>query len=171
MKARTISLLTSFAAAGCVTNGHSVNEGPPGSERLAVTDTHHGLQVTEDYRWLEDWNDPKVQALLAGLSPEAAARLRAAAEENWDDARIAASLAPAAAWALNHNKPIIVDEFGVLGRYASLADRARWLRAVRTEAERYCFGWTHWEFDEAFGLLDDAGQTVEPALAKALLGK
>jgi endoglucanase len=116
-------------------------------------------------------DDPKVQALLAGLSPEAAARLRAAIEENWDDARIAASLAPAAAWALSHNKPIIVDEFGVLGRYASLADRARWLGAVRTEAERFCFGWTHWEFDEAFGLLDAAGQTVEPALAKALLGK
>ena len=141
--------------------------------------THQGLDWAGEtplaelrgvpYPLLKD--DPKVQALLAGLSPEAAARLRAAIEENWDDARIAASLAPAAAWALSHNKPIIVDEFGVLGRYASLADRARWLRAVRTEAERFCFGWTHWEFDEAFGLLDAAGQTVEPALAKALLGK
>jgi endoglucanase len=146
---------------------------------LPMEFTHQGLDWagetplaelrTVPYPLLED--DPKVEALLAGLSPEAAARLRAASEENWDDARIAASLAPAAAWALQHKRPIIVDEFGVLGRYASLADRARWLRAVRAEAERYCFGWTHWEFDEAFGLLDASGQAVEPALAKALLGK
>lgn len=80
-------------------------------------------------------------------------------------------MAPAADWALRYRRPIIVDEFGVLGRYANLADRARWLAAVRTVAESYCFGWTHWEYDEGFGLLDASGQQVEPALAKALLGK
>lgn len=116
-------------------------------------------------------SDPRAQALLLDLSPEATARLRAAMAEDWDDSRIAAALAPAADWAVKHRKPVIVDEFGVLGRHAGLADRARWLRAVRTEAERFCFGWTHWEFDEGFGFLDASGQQVEPALAEALLGK
>ena len=116
-------------------------------------------------------SDLGTNALLVGLSPEAAARLRAAMEENWDDRRIGAALAPAADWALRYRKPIIVNEFGVLGRYASLADRARWLRAVRTVAERYCFGWTHWEFDESFGFLDASGERIEPPLAEALLGK
>ena len=92
-------------------------------------------------------------------------------DENWDDRRIAQALAPAADWALQNRKPVIVDEFGVLGRYAGLPDRARWLAAVRSEAERYCFGWTHWEFDEGFGFLDEAGKQIEPALANALLGK
>src|SRR4051812_44245057 len=35
---------------------------PPATEKKPVTDTFHGIKVTEDYRWLEDWNDPKVKA-------------------------------------------------------------------------------------------------------------
>jgi endoglucanase len=116
----------------------------------------------------------RAKALVAELTQagrtEAAELLRSAMEENWDDLHIAAKLAPAAVWALRHRKPIIIDEFGVLGHFADLQDRARWLRAVRTEAERYCFGWTHWEFDEGFGFLDASGQHIEPDLARALLG-
>jgi endoglucanase len=120
-------------------------------------------------------SDPRAEILVADLTragrTEAASRLREAMEENWDDRHIAANLAPAAAWALRYRKPIIIDEFGVLGHYAGLADRARWLRAVRTEAELYCFGWTHWEFDQGFGFLDASGTEIEPELARALLGK
>lgn len=36
--------------------------GPPESPRIPVTDEYHGVRVTEDYRWLEDWNDKKVRA-------------------------------------------------------------------------------------------------------------
>jgi endoglucanase len=119
-------------------------------------------------------NDSKAEALVADLAKagrtEAAQLLESAMEENWDDRHIAANLAPAADWALRYRKPIIIDEFGVLSHYANLEDRARWLRAVRTEAERYCFGWTHWEFDEGFGFLDPSGMHIEPALAHALLG-
>jgi endoglucanase len=124
------------------------------------------------YPLVED--DPRAKALVADLAKagrtEAAELLASAMEENWDDSHIAANLAPAADWALRYQKPIIIDEFGVLGHYADLADRARWLRAVRTMAERYCFGWTHWEFDAGFGFLDASGQRIEPELAKALLG-
>ena len=34
----------------------------PATERRPVTDTFHGVEVTEDYRWLEDWSDPAVKA-------------------------------------------------------------------------------------------------------------
>ena len=36
--------------------------GMPATPRTPVTDTYHGVTVTDDFRWLEDWNDPKVKA-------------------------------------------------------------------------------------------------------------
>jgi prolyl oligopeptidase len=35
---------------------------PPASEKQQVADEFHGTTVTEDYRWLEDWNDAKVKS-------------------------------------------------------------------------------------------------------------
>lgn len=35
---------------------------PPSTEKKPVTDTYHGVKVTEDYRWLEDWNNKEVKA-------------------------------------------------------------------------------------------------------------
>ncbi|HYD01861.1 MAG TPA: prolyl oligopeptidase family serine peptidase [Phycisphaerales bacterium] len=34
----------------------------PATPKKPVTDVYHGIAVTEDYRWLEDWNDPAVKA-------------------------------------------------------------------------------------------------------------
>jgi len=36
--------------------------GPPASRLELVTDVYHGVEVTEAYRWLEDWDDSSVQA-------------------------------------------------------------------------------------------------------------
>ena len=33
----------------------------PETPRKTVTDTYHGVQVVDEYRWLEDGNDPKVR--------------------------------------------------------------------------------------------------------------
>ncbi len=35
---------------------------PPTTERAPVTDMYHGVGVVDDYRWLEDGDDPKVSA-------------------------------------------------------------------------------------------------------------
>jgi prolyl oligopeptidase len=52
----TIALL----AASCAAQTFTVAPAPPTPKR-PVTDTYHGVKVTEDYRWLEDWNSPEVK--------------------------------------------------------------------------------------------------------------
>ncbi len=39
-------------------------EGPPApvARKAPVTDVYHGVPVVDDYRWLENWNDPAVRA-------------------------------------------------------------------------------------------------------------
>jgi prolyl oligopeptidase len=34
---------------------------PPETPKIPVTDDYHGVSVEDDYRWLEDWNDPAVK--------------------------------------------------------------------------------------------------------------
>jgi len=38
---------------------------PPPTEKIPVTDTYHGVAVTDNYRWLENGEDPKVKAWVA----------------------------------------------------------------------------------------------------------
>jgi prolyl oligopeptidase len=35
---------------------------PPATAKVPVTDVYHGVRVVDDYRWLENWADPKVKA-------------------------------------------------------------------------------------------------------------
>src|SRR6476619_5518473 len=39
--------------------------GPPATPEKPVTDVYHGVKVVDDYRWLEDANDPAVRAWSA----------------------------------------------------------------------------------------------------------
>lgn len=49
----------------------------PATEKSPVDDSYHGTKVTDDFRWLEDWNNPKVQAWSAAQDKEARAFLAA----------------------------------------------------------------------------------------------
>jgi prolyl oligopeptidase len=52
-----------FLAAGMLSLGCVGPEaGPPVAEKKAVTDVYHGVSVTEDYRWLENFDNTDVQA-------------------------------------------------------------------------------------------------------------
>ena len=49
--------------------------GPPAAARVPVTDEYHGVKVVDDYRWLEDGNDPKVKEWSAAQNAWARAYL------------------------------------------------------------------------------------------------
>jgi len=40
----------------------SVFSAPPPTKKKQVADIYHGVSVSDDYRWLEDWNNKEVQA-------------------------------------------------------------------------------------------------------------
>lgn len=67
--------------AACATNGQPAEttttevraedqkagpKGPPAAKKQPVTDTYHGVEVTEHYRWLESWDDAAVKAWSEG---------------------------------------------------------------------------------------------------------
>jgi prolyl oligopeptidase len=38
-----------------------IAQSPPVAPKRPVTDTYHGVKVQDDYRWLQNWNDPEVR--------------------------------------------------------------------------------------------------------------
>ena len=52
-------LLCIISAAGC--RARPETGGAPATRKAPVTDTYHGVQLVDDYRWLEDWNSPEVR--------------------------------------------------------------------------------------------------------------
>jgi prolyl oligopeptidase len=44
---------------------------PPATPKKPVTDLYHGVQVTDDYRWLENYSDPAVRAWSAAQNKHA----------------------------------------------------------------------------------------------------
>lgn len=118
--------------------------------------------------------DRPVSAMLARLKAEghgeAEAALRRSLSEPWS---VEATIAPAfdmiADWAKRADAPVIINEFGVLRWTADEASRTGWLAAVRAAAEQRCFGWTHWDLQDGFGLLDEETRQPDPAALKALL--
>ena len=48
---------------------------PPETPKRPVTDEYHGVKVSDDYRWLEDWNDPQAKRWSAAENAYARAYL------------------------------------------------------------------------------------------------
>jgi endoglucanase len=116
--------------------------------------------------------DPAMTRLLDGLRAsgegDLARSIDLALERPWTKATIAAQFAPLADWSRAHDAPVILNEFGVLRFKAARAARLEWLRGVRESAQANGFGWAHWDYNQGFGLLDEAGRP-DAALIDALL--
>lgn len=144
--------------------------------------THQGLDWSDDpLRYLRKvpfparLADPAVTKLLGELATQgradAAALVKTALREPWTEDRIDAEISRAGLWAERHRRPVIINEFGVLGWKAAASDRARWIRAVRGAAESRCIGWAHWDYADGFGFVHRVGDREIPdeTIVRALL--
>jgi endoglucanase len=144
--------------------------------------THQGLDWSDDpLRYLQKvpfparLTDAAVSGLLGELTRQgrdgAVALVKTALREPWTEQRIDTEVSRAASWVERHRRPVIINEFGVLGWKADPSDRARWLRTVRSAAERSCIGWTHWDYADGFGFVRRVADREIPdeSIMRALL--
>lgn len=108
--------------------------------------------------------------LVAERKEQALKELDAAIDASSTGDLIARRLEPAMEWQRRTRRPLIVNEFGVLKHHAPKASRSAWIGSVARFAEANCWGWTHWEFAQDFGLLNER-QTLEEDVVRALLGR
>ena len=118
-------------------------------------------------------DDPAVrnirQELIAGGKQRALEMLdRAITQAGLGDI-FSNQLEPAVVWQKTFARPLIVNEFGVLKGGAPEASRVRWLRSVVRFAEAHCWGWTHWEYGQGFGLLNQKTGKPDARVMRALL--
>jgi endoglucanase len=117
--------------------------------------------------------DPGIKAIIADLEAEgrdeAAGMLERSLETPWTEQAIALAFETMADWSAAHAQPVIVNEFGVLSYHAPRRSRLDWLAAARRQAERFCIGWTHWDFQDGFGLIDPETGMPDPAVMRALV--
>ena len=109
-------------------------------------------------------------SLLADHKEQALKELDTAVAASEAGDIIARQLEPALQWQPRTRRPIIVNEFGVLKHHAPRASRIAWIGSVARFAEANCWGWTHWEFAQGFGLLNER-QTLDDGVVRALLGR
>lgn len=139
-----------------------------------------------------DWVDAKTLGVLAGLpypSPEgdpAMARIlrdldargESAARivlsnsllDGWTEASVDRAFDAMAAWSHRTGAPVIVNEFGVYSGGAPRAARLAWLSTVAKAAASRCMGWTHWDFEDGFGLADKSTGRLDAGVLDALSG-
>lgn len=116
--------------------------------------------------------DPAIQDEISALNEaghhQAAQVLSDALGAPWDEAGMAAAFDTMRDWSMKYSRPVIVNEFGVLLYFAPRQSRLDWLAAVRRQAEQRCIGWTHWDFQDGFGLIDPATGMPDAGIMQAL---
>lgn len=118
-------------------------------------------------------DDPAVAANIGRLrsvgATEAAEALRRSVAGGWDAALLTRAYDTMEDWALRHDRPVIVNEFGVLNFVAPRQSRLDWLALNTHLAEARCIGWTHWDFQDGFGLTDPETGLPDPQIIDALI--
>jgi endoglucanase len=118
-------------------------------------------------------DDPAMKAKIAELTAEgrggAANVLKRSLETPWTEDAMTPAFEMMADWSAKHARPIIVNEFGVLSYHAPRQSRLDWLAAVRRQAEERCLGWTHWDFQDGFGMIDPETGMPDPGVMDALV--
>ena len=91
-------------------------------------------------------------------------------ESGWNAERIDHEIGMAAAWAAKRHVFLTCNEFGAFRRFAPPADRAVWIKDMRTTLEKYGIGWTMWDYAGSFGVVTKVNgePTADEVVVKAL---
>jgi len=88
-----------------------------------------------------------------------------------EKARIDGDFDTVAAWSREHNRPILLGEFGAR-EGGDMASRVAWTNAIARSAERHGFAWAYWQFDSDFIVYDmKKDDWVRPILGALIPGK
>ncbi|MFX1283001.1 MAG: glycoside hydrolase family 5 protein [Promethearchaeota archaeon] len=85
-----------------------------------------------------------------------------------EKAAIRQDLDYAAQWAKDHNRPLLLGEFGAY-QEADMDSRVRWTDFVAREAEKRNISWAYWEFCSGFGIFKLGNNKWRIELLQALL--
>lgn len=108
-------------------------------------------------------NPENVQAVALQLD-DPAHRLRVIryGTDRWNASRIDNEIAQVADWASHWDVPVICNEFGVYRKNADPKDRAAWLTDVRSSLEKHNIGWTMWDYDGGFDVVNRVNRVAVP---------
>jgi endoglucanase len=138
--------------------------------------THQGATWGAYYwKWLKGLHypsSPENAAQVAAAVPEAVDRMQVIryGQDHWDPSRIEAEINQVADWAKQRHVPLVCNEFGVFRDYSDPADRAAWIKDVRTALERHEIGWAMWDYSGNFGVVTkkDGRATPDGIILQAL---
>lgn len=71
-------------------------------------------------------------------------------------------------WAKNHNRTLLLGEFGSYNK-ADMDSRVRWTDFIAREAEKRDIAWAYWEFCAGFGIYDPDTEEWRDRLLQALI--
>lgn len=87
-----------------------------------------------------------------------------------DRAAIRADFDKVAAWSREHQRPILLGEFGAYDKSGTPIEfRTAYTDAVAREAEAHGFGWAYWQFDSDFVVWDMKTDSWNEPILKALI--
>jgi endoglucanase len=86
----------------------------------------------------------------------------------WTSKLITEAFQGVAAWAVQHDIPVIMNEFGVLKFYAPKASRMRWIEEIINSSSVNCIGWAHWDYADGFGFIDEETGLPESSILKLM---
>lgn len=141
-----------------------------------MTFTHQGASWSSGY--LKTLKEVPYPATPENVGPlvrkakddETKQRLTEYGAEHWDAERVGVEIAKAAEWGRQHRVPVWCGEFGVYKRYAEPAARAAWLRDMRVALEADHIGWSMWDYQGSFALVNkvDGTATADARVIEAL---
>ena len=131
------------------------------------------IRYLKDLPFPADASDKAIRDRIAELKAEgherAAIMLAEALDAPWSEAAMKPAFDMMRDWSVRYSRPVIVNEFGVLSYFAPRQSRLDWLAAVRRQAEQRCIGWTHWDFQDGFGLIDPRTGMPDAGIMQALV--